>query len=82
MNFPSITVTIERAVMNVGTPGTYHVQISEPQGISASTKPDTLEFKNVGEGRSSRLRRQRRVKVQLMELLFLGNLYGQMENIL
>lgn len=56
LNYPSIavpnlkgSVTVERTVKNVGTSGTYHVQIFEPQGISVSIKPDTLEFKNVGE---------------------------------
>lgn len=55
-NYPSISVpglngsiTVERRVKNVGSPGTYRVQISEPEGISVSIKPDTLEFKSVGE---------------------------------
>ncbi|GAV70577.1 Peptidase_S8 domain-containing protein/PA domain-containing protein/Inhibitor_I9 domain-containing protein [Cephalotus follicularis] len=58
-NYPSITVhaleesaTVTRRVKNVGSPGTYAVNIRNPLGISVSVEPTTLTFKDVGEEKS------------------------------
>ncbi|KAF5194355.1 Subtilisin-like protease [Thalictrum thalictroides] len=55
-NYPAITVpklsdqvTLSRIVTNVGTPGLYKVNVTEPEGISVTVKPDSLLFKEVGE---------------------------------
>ncbi|CAJ2640139.1 unnamed protein product [Trifolium pratense] len=56
-NYPSITVPnlrkhsveISRTVTNVGSPGTYHVHVKEPHGISVLVKPRSLKFNEVGE---------------------------------
>ncbi|PIA43768.1 hypothetical protein AQUCO_01800075v1 [Aquilegia coerulea] len=56
LNYPSITVpnltgsvTVTRTVKSVGGPGTYHVTVHEPNGISVSVEPKTLKFKKIGE---------------------------------
>ncbi|PIA61277.1 hypothetical protein AQUCO_00300662v1 [Aquilegia coerulea] len=61
-NYPSITVpkmsksvTVRRIVTNVGTPGTYKVNLIQPEGISLTVKPKTLMFKKVGEKKSFKL---------------------------
>ncbi|GMI69174.1 AUXIN-INDUCED IN ROOT CULTURES 3 [Hibiscus trionum] len=55
-NYPSITIpkldtsiTVTRTVKNVGSPGTYRVQVQKPMGISVYVKPKKLKFKRVGE---------------------------------
>jgi len=55
-NYPSIaipnfsgSITVNRTVKNVGTPGTYHARVKAPRGISVSVKPGKLEFKKIGE---------------------------------
>jgi hypothetical protein len=56
-NYPSITVPnlkqhsveISRTVTNVGSPGTYHVHVKEPHGISVLVEPRSLTFDEVGE---------------------------------
>ncbi|KAL6986596.1 Subtilisin-like protease SBT5.3 [Sarracenia purpurea var. burkii] len=55
-NYPSITVpklngsmTVTRAVTNVGSPGTYNVGVKNPAGISVSVEPSSLNFEKVGE---------------------------------
>jgi len=57
-NYPSITVPnlgkhfvqeVTRTVTNVGSPGTYRVQVKEPHGISVLVKPRSLTFDEVGE---------------------------------
>ncbi|PIA27387.1 hypothetical protein AQUCO_07800019v1 [Aquilegia coerulea] len=55
-NYPSITVynltgsaTLRRTLKNVGAPGTYHVSVHEPNGISVSVEPKILDFKKIGE---------------------------------
>ncbi|KAF9609167.1 hypothetical protein IFM89_013557 [Coptis chinensis] len=56
LNYPSITIpslsgsaTVSRTVKNVGAPSTYHVVVNQPNGISVSVEPKTLEFKKIGE---------------------------------
>ena len=55
-NYPSITIpnlvgsiTVNRTVKNVGSPGTYRAQVHRPIGISVYVKPKKLKFKKVGE---------------------------------
>ncbi|PIA39333.1 hypothetical protein AQUCO_02600055v1 [Aquilegia coerulea] len=55
-NYPSITVpnlstevTVRRLVKNVGTPGIYKVNVTEPEGISVDVKPKSLMFNKVGD---------------------------------
>ncbi|KAK9284179.1 hypothetical protein L1049_023347 [Liquidambar formosana] len=55
-NYPSITVpklfgsiTVTRTVKNVGFPATYKVRVRKPTGISVFVKPESLEFKEIGE---------------------------------
>ncbi|PIA39334.1 hypothetical protein AQUCO_02600056v1 [Aquilegia coerulea] len=55
-NYPSITVpnlstevTVRRLVKNVGTPGVYNVNVTEPEGISVDVKPKSLMFNKVGD---------------------------------
>ncbi|KAG6538216.1 hypothetical protein ZIOFF_003328 [Zingiber officinale] len=59
LNYPSITIPklsnsskVTRVVKNVGSPGTYSVQLVEPRGISVSINPRTLTFKEVGDEKS------------------------------
>ncbi|KAJ7947949.1 Subtilisin-like protease [Quillaja saponaria] len=56
-NYPSITVpdlhkeivNVTRIVTNVGSPGTYKVQVNAPAGVLASVEPSFLTFKKLGE---------------------------------
>lgn len=59
LNYPSITVpklsgslVVTRTLKNVGEPGTYKARITNPDGILVSVKPQSLEFKKVGEEKS------------------------------
>lgn len=63
-NYPSITVPnlgkhfvqeVTRTVTNVGSPGTYHVQVKEPHGISVFVKPRSLTFNEVGEKKTFKI---------------------------
>ncbi|RRT82002.1 hypothetical protein B296_00007048 [Ensete ventricosum] len=49
IRYPTTTATATRTVKNVGPPGTYKVQVTQPVGITVSVTPSTLEFKSVGE---------------------------------
>ncbi|KAF5186476.1 Subtilisin-like protease, partial [Thalictrum thalictroides] len=56
LNYPSITVpnlsgsvTVTRTVKNVGGPSTYHVAVHEPNGVSVSVEPKSLNFEKNGE---------------------------------
>lgn len=56
-NYPSISVpnlsedsvTINRKVTNVGSPGTYKVHVKEPSEVEVLVKPRRLKFKRIGE---------------------------------
>ncbi|KAJ1390356.1 Peptidase S8/S53 domain [Sesbania bispinosa] len=56
-NYPSITVPnlgkhsvkVTRTVTNVGSPGTYHVHVKAPDGVSVMVEPRSLSFSKVGE---------------------------------
>lgn len=55
-NYPSITVprlsgsvTVNRVLKNVGSPGTYVAKIRQPLGVSVSVKPNILQFTKIGE---------------------------------
>ncbi|OVA07639.1 Peptidase S8/S53 domain [Macleaya cordata] len=43
------TVTVSRTVKNVGSPGTYNVEVVEPAGVSVEVEPKTLKFDKEGE---------------------------------
>ncbi|XP_008794749.2 subtilisin-like protease SBT5.3 [Phoenix dactylifera] len=56
LNYPSITIpdlsgsiTVTRAMKNVGSPGTYIVRVREPRGISVSVNPTSLTYDKIGE---------------------------------
>ncbi|KAL3736560.1 hypothetical protein ACJRO7_025495 [Eucalyptus globulus] len=56
LNYPSITipnlngtVVVTRRVRNVGTPGTYSVQVKAPAGVSVSVQPQSLVFERFDE---------------------------------
>ncbi|XP_064947525.1 subtilisin-like protease SBT5.3 [Musa acuminata AAA Group] len=49
IRYPTTTATATRTVKNVGPPGTYKVQVTQPVGITLSVTPSILEFKSVGE---------------------------------
>ncbi|KAF7833281.1 Subtilisin-like protease SBT5.3 [Senna tora] len=56
LNHPSITVpnlsgsvTITRALKNVGSPATYVAHVQNPSGVSISVKPKVLKFSKIGE---------------------------------
>lgn len=56
LNYPSITIpklssstTVTRVVKNVGSPGTYSVQLVKPRGVSVIINPTSLTFEEVGE---------------------------------
>ncbi|KAK4397628.1 Subtilisin-like protease SBT5.3 [Sesamum angolense] len=63
-NYPSITVpplstgssvTVNRVLKNVGSPGTYVAQIHQPLGVLVSVKPNNLQFTKIGEERKFEL---------------------------
>ncbi|CAM8957524.1 unnamed protein product [Rhodiola kirilowii] len=58
LNYPSIAVpklkglvTITREVKNVGTPGTYTVNVTSPPGVSVVVSPTSLRFGKAGESK-------------------------------
>ncbi|KAI3457750.1 hypothetical protein Pfo_014413 [Paulownia fortunei] len=61
-NYPSITVpklsgsvTVNRILKNVGSPGVYVAQMHQPLGVSVSVQPNTLYFGKTGEKRRFQL---------------------------
>lgn len=55
-NYPAITipnfvntVTVSRTLKNVGSSGTYKVEIVEPYGFSVKVEPENLKFEKLGE---------------------------------
>ncbi|XP_031481513.1 subtilisin-like protease SBT5.3 [Nymphaea colorata] len=56
LNYPSITITnltgvatVSRTLKNVGTPGTYIVNVQSPPGIAISVQPECLKFEEVDQ---------------------------------
>lgn len=61
-NYPSITVpglnrsvTINRTLKNVGTPGTYTVRVLTPARVLITVKPSSLTFSKMGEEKSYKM---------------------------
>lgn len=46
---------IKRRVKNVGSPGTYVVQVDAPLGVSVSVEPTSLKFTGVDEEKNFRV---------------------------
>ncbi|CAK9321723.1 unnamed protein product [Citrullus colocynthis] len=64
LNYPSIlvpnltvgtTVTINRRVKNVGTPGTYVARVKMSSKVSVSVEPSTLQFNSVDEEKAFKI---------------------------
>ncbi|XP_038904154.1 subtilisin-like protease SBT5.4 [Benincasa hispida] len=64
LNYPSISipdlkseavVKIKRRLKNVGSPGTYVVQVNAPPGVSVFVEPTSLKFTGIDEEKSFRV---------------------------
>lgn len=64
LNYPSISIPnlesdvalkIKRRLKNVGSPGTYVVQVNAPLGVSVSVEPTSLKFTGIDEEKSFRV---------------------------
>ncbi|CAK9321727.1 unnamed protein product [Citrullus colocynthis] len=64
LNYPSISIPelkseavmkVKRRVKNVGSPGTYVVQVDAPLGVSVSVEPTSLKFTGVDEEKNFRV---------------------------
>ncbi|XP_061354871.1 subtilisin-like protease SBT5.4 [Gastrolobium bilobum] len=61
-NYPTVTipklygsVTLNRNVKNVGSPGTYTASLRVPAGLNMSVEPNILKFDKIGEEKSFKL---------------------------
>lgn len=79
LNYPSITVpnlshsiTVTRTLKNVGSPGTYRVDVQKPSGISVTVEPRSLKFKKIGEEKSYNV--TLRIKAKAAKDYVFGNL--------
>uniref|UniRef100_A0A2N9GWV9 Subtilisin-like protease fibronectin type-III domain-containing protein n=1 Tax=Fagus sylvatica TaxID=28930 RepID=A0A2N9GWV9_FAGSY len=79
LNYPSITVpnlshsiTVTRTLKNVGSPGTYRVDVQKPSGISVTVEPRSLKFKKIGEEKSFNV--TLRIKAKAAKDYVFGNL--------